>query len=53
MAKDCAHNPADIERQFFKTSADVPDPRELSSDNPLGKEYWKNILFILESNIGK
>ena len=32
MAKDCAHNPADIECQFFETSADVPDPRELSSD---------------------
>ena len=32
MAKNCAHNPADIEFQFFETSADVPDPRELSSD---------------------
>ena len=32
MAKNCVHNPADIECQFFETSADVPDPRELSSD---------------------
>ena len=32
MAKNNAHNPADIEFQFFETSADVPDPRELSSD---------------------
>ena len=32
MTKNCAHNPADIECQFFQTSADVPDPRELSSD---------------------
>ena len=32
MAKNCAHHPADIECQCFETSADVPDPRELSSD---------------------
>ena len=32
MAKNCAHNPADIKCQFYETSADVPDPRELSSD---------------------
>ena len=31
VAKNCAHNPANIECQFFETSADVPDPRELSS----------------------
>ena len=32
MAKNSANNPADIECQFFETSADVPDPRELNSD---------------------
>ena len=32
MAKNYAHNPAYIECQFIKTFADVPDPRELSSD---------------------
>ena len=35
MAKNCAHNTADIECQFFETSADVPDPRELSSEKNL------------------
>ena len=32
MAKNCAYNPADIECQFFETSADVPDLGELSSE---------------------
>ena len=39
MAKNSAHNPADIECQFFETSADVPDPRELSS-------YKKNLMIF-------
>ena len=32
MAKNWTYNPANIECQFFKTSADVPDLRELSSE---------------------
>ena len=32
IAKNWAHNPANIECQFFETSADVPDLRELSSE---------------------
>jgi hypothetical protein len=32
LAKNQSTNPADIECKFFETSADVPDPRDLSRD---------------------